>query len=341
MCTSVGGINFWESIMSHVGKKHNPILLFALASRKITEAIMAKEPKLAARYIGIVRSHFSSKSELGKQFRLLAPLCLGSQITTTIAENMSSEDVVELDAGTYASVIVDSTLAEAIRSNHKVAAKEADLFLTEISKLCDVNQFINQKIDSADYRIINSVWKLYNEAIGKRPCKTPHERATLRASVVAFLKSRDVRSNKRINESLQALYAIKENKITNLVFRKLIDAYNVSFANQLSESQAIIIDRLIRSGNDKAMLQWLQVESQELDRRYKKLLSGNWTAIFDLTKARLRESFDDFNAMFKSLTSMDVETFTSSRDKIVLQATLHSGLLDETEQLKRDAAQKK
>jgi len=237
--------------------KHNKIkntgILFELLVRKVAADVLdGKSDSFAVR---LMREHFHSKSELGKELQLYRSFFN----TTKLSETKSLD-------------ILDIVLQKRKTLNEKLLDAQKFLLIKEIKQHCDLKQFMAGRVPS--YKVYASVYKLF-EAVNRAETDPSvfiqfDEMVTARFVVVEHLKG-ELKEEQIIKESTYTT-AMKDQpeEIRHLSYKFLLERFNEKYSN-FSDRQKNLLREYINNGtNVEKFSKYVSDEAKLLTQRIKK-----------------------------------------------------------------------
>jgi hypothetical protein len=230
--------------------KHNKIkntgILFELLVRKIaTDVLDGKSDSFAVR---LVREHFHSRSELGKELQLYRTFFNAPKLSESKAFNM-----------------LDLVVARRKTLNEKLLTAQKFLLVKEIKQNCDLKQFLNGRIPS--YKVYASIYKLFE-------CNTNEvmeieDVVKSRFLVVEHLKG-ELKEEQIIKESsyVDALRQ-QDEEIRYLSYKFLLERFNEKYSN-FNDKQKALLREYINKGTDvDNFKRYVVTEAKELESQIK------------------------------------------------------------------------
>jgi len=237
--------------------KHNKIkntgILFELLVRKVAADVLdGKSDSFAVR---LMREHFHSKSELGKELQLYRSFFN----TTKLSETKSLD-------------MLDIVLQKRKTLNEKLLDAQKFLLIKEIKQHCDLKQFMAGRVPS--YKVYASVYKLF-EAVNRAETDPSvfiqfDEMVTARFVVVEHLKG-ELKEEQIIKESTYTT-AMKDQpeEIRHLSYKFLLERFNEKYSN-FSDRQKNLLREYINNGtNVEKFSKYVSDEAKLLTQRIKK-----------------------------------------------------------------------
>lgn len=217
--------------------KHNKIkntgILFELLVRKVASDVLdgKSNDSFAVR---LMREHFHSKSELGKELQLYRSFFNTAKLSETKAFNM-----------------LDIVLNKRTSLNEKLLEAQKFLLIKEIKQHCDLKQFMAGRVPS--YKVYASIYKLFESAT---KVATDHstfmqldEMVSARFVVVEHLKG-ELKEEQIIKESTYAeMLKEQPEEIRHLSYKFLLERFNEKYSN-FSDKQKGLLREYINNGTD-------------------------------------------------------------------------------------------
>ncbi len=232
--------------------KHNKIkntgILFELLVRRVASDVLdGKQDSFAVR---LMREHFHSKSELGKELQLYRSFFnVGNKLTEGKAFNM-----------------LDLVLERRKSLNEKMLEVQKFLLIREIKQHCDLKAFMSGRVPS--YKVYASVYKLFESA--KADSMDIDDVVSSRFVVVEHLKG-ELKEEQIIKESNYS-EVLKEQpeEIRYLSYKFLLESFNEKYSN-FNDKQKSLLREYINNGTDiEKFGTYVSVESKALVQHFKK-----------------------------------------------------------------------
>lgn len=214
--------------------KHNKIkntgILFELLVRKIATDVL--EGKTDSFAVKIMKEHFHSKTELGKELQLYRSFFNVSKLTEAKAFNM-----------------LDLILEKRHSLNERLLEAQKFLLIKEIKQHCDLKQFMAGRIPS--YKVYASIYKLFE--VNKKSQDDTFEQLdqviTSRFVVVEHLKGA-LKEEKIIKENSYAeMLKDQPEEIRHLSYKFLLERFNEKYSN-FNDKQKLLLREYINHGTD-------------------------------------------------------------------------------------------
>lgn len=210
--------------------KHNKIkntgILFELLVRKIaTDVLDGKSDSFAVR---LVREHFHSKSELGKELQLYRAFFNTPKLSESKAFNM-----------------LDLLVSRRKTLNEKILTTQKFNLIKEIKNNCDLKQFLNGRVPS--YKVYASIYKLF-ESNGQEIMDI-QDVVKSRFLVVEHLKG-ELKEEQIIKEnSYVETLREQDEEIRFLSYKFLLESFNEKYSN-FNDKQKGLLREYINKGTD-------------------------------------------------------------------------------------------
>lgn len=207
-------------------KIKNTGILFELLVRKIaTDVLDGKSDSFAVR---LVREHFHSKSELGKELQLYRAFFNTPKLSESKAFNM-----------------LDLLVSRRKTLNEKILATQKFNLIKEIKNNCDLKQFLNGRVPS--YKVYASIYKLF-ESNGEEIMDI-QDVVKSRFLVVEHLKG-ELKEEQIIKENsyVEALRG-QDEEIRFLSYKFLLESFNEKYSN-FNDKQKSLLREYINKGTD-------------------------------------------------------------------------------------------
>jgi len=226
--------------------KHNKIrntgILFELLVRKVaTDVIGGKTDSFA---IKLMKEHFHSKTELGKELQLYRTFFNTKAITEGKAFN-----------------VLDLVLERRKQLNEKLLSTQKFLLIKELKQHCDLKEFMAGRVSS--YKVYASIYKLFEAALHDS-VDTIDDIISSRFVVVEHLKG-ELNEEPLIKETTYS-NTMKEQpeEIRYLSYKFLLEKFNEKYSN-FSERQKALLREYINNGtNIEKFSKYIKEEATEL-----------------------------------------------------------------------------
>lgn len=294
-----------------MNKKYNVALLFELLTNRITENAVNKQGDKSLAYSKLMKKYFSKGKEMFKELKLYSNLCLEKH-------NLES-DLLILN-------LINETInvASKIKPSLKV---EIDSFFKDLSILenKDSFSFLNQKIDSNRYKLVNSVWSLFQESRNKFTFDSPKEKMNSLSTIHSYIKNK---TNDREEEiALNSLNEIKNTQVTKYVYKHMFKKFNEDNKDKLNESQKALIDQVIRSKNVAQLKEWMLNEYKAINTSYRKLLTENKDVVVPFEK--MEKAAEDSNKRCYKLQEIKISEFETNMVVELTALAMHQQVIGE------------
>jgi hypothetical protein len=213
--------------------RHNKIkntgILFELLVRKVAADVLDGKPDSFA--VKMMREHFHSKSELGKELQLYRSFFNAPKLSEGKAFNM-----------------LDVVLQRRASLNEKLLNAQKFLLIREIKQNCDLKQFMSGRVPS--YKVHASIYKLF--------------------VIVEHLKG-ELKEEQIVKESnYSAMLKDQPEEIRYLSYKFLLESFNEKYSN-FSDKQKNLLREYINNGtNVEKFGAYVSTESVSLIRDIKK-----------------------------------------------------------------------
>jgi hypothetical protein len=253
--------------------RHNKIkntgILFELLVRKVAADVLDGKPDSFA--VKMMREHFHSKSELGKELQLYRSFFNAPKLSEGKAFNM-----------------LDVVLQRRASLNEKLLNAQKFLLIREIKQNCDLKQFMSGRVPS--YKVHASIYKLFETTsttnIDESVFMQIDEMVAARFVIVEHLKG-ELKEEQIVKESnYSAMLKDQPEEIRYLSYKFLLESFNEKYSN-FSDKQKNLLREYINNGtNVEKFGAHVSTESVSLIRDIKK----NSNKITDeVTKIKVNE----------------------------------------------------
>ena len=213
--------------IKHAKIRNTGILFELLVRRVATDVLDGKTDSFA---IKIMKEHFHSKTELGKELQLYRTFFNTNNITESKAFN-----------------ILDLVLARRKKLNEKMLATQKFLLIKEIKQHCDLKEFMAGRVPS--YKVYASIYKLFEATLKEDTIDNLDDVISSRFVVVEHLKG-EIKEEPIIKETNYS-NTMKEQpeEIRHLSYKFLLERFNEKYSN-FSEKQKALLREYINNGTN-------------------------------------------------------------------------------------------
>lgn len=234
--------------------KHNKIkntgILFELLVRRVASDVLdGKQDSFAVK---LMREHFHSKTELGKELQLYRSFFnVGSTLTEGKAFNM-----------------LDLVLERRKSLNEKLLEAQKFLLIKEIKQHCDLKAFMAGRVPS--YKVYASIYKLFEST--KADNMDIDDVVSSRFVVVEHLKG-ELKEEQIIKETTYS-EALKQQpeEIRYLSYKFLLESFNEKYSNFNDKQKALLREYINNGTNVEKFSSYVTNESKTLVAHFKKNL---------------------------------------------------------------------
>jgi hypothetical protein len=212
--------------------KHNKIkntgILFELLVRRVAADVL--DGKSDSFAVKIMREHFHSKSELGKELQLYRTFFNTDVLSETKSFNL-----------------LDLVLARRQKLNEKMLASQKFLLIKEIKEHCDLKEFMAGRVPS--YKVYASIYKLFEHVSPEEEISQLDEIISSRFVVVEHLCGK-LKEEKIIKEtSYSNTFKQQPEEIRYLSYKFLLERFNEKYSN-FSDRQKALLREYINNGTN-------------------------------------------------------------------------------------------
>jgi hypothetical protein len=253
--------------------KHNKLrntgILFELLVRKVAADVL--DGKSDSFAVKLMREHFHSKSELGKELQLYRTFFN----TTKLSENKALD-------------MLNIILQRRKTLNEKLLNAQKFLLIKEIKQQCDLKQFMAGRVPS--YKVYASVYKLFETTNRSETDSSMFmqidEMVSARFVVVEHLKG-ELKEEKIIKESTYSEVLKKQpEEIRYLSYKFLLERFNEKYSN-FSDKQKTLLREYINNGTDlEKFKNYVAEEAKALTRQIQR---NSHKIKNDVTKIKINE----------------------------------------------------
>lgn len=257
--------------------KHNKIkntgILFELLVRKIAADVL--DGKSDSFAVKLMREHFHSKTELGKELQLYRSFFNAPKLSETKAFNM-----------------LDLVLERRRSLNEKMLAAQKFLLIKELKEHCDLKAFMSGRVPS--YKVYASIYKLFETAKSTESLMEINQVISSRFVIVEHLQGA-LREETVIKESnYTEIIKQQPEEIRHLSYKFLLEKFNEKYSN-FSEKQKSLLREYINNGtNIDKFAKYVSSEARTLAQQIKKNSSKIKN---DITRIKLNEVMSQLNSI--------------------------------------------
>lgn len=248
--------------------KHNKIkntgILFELLVRKISADVL--EGKTDSFATKVLREHFHSKSELGKELQLYRSFFGRKDLSENKAFNM-----------------LDLILERRKKLNEKILNTQKYNLIKELKEHCDVKDFMTGRVPS--YKVYASIYKLFETTIKEDVDYEIDEVVSSRFVVVEHLKG-ELKEEAIIKES-QYVSAVKDQpeELRHLSYKILLEKFNDKYSI-FSQQQKTLLKEYINNGTDLKKFSAFASKEAKVIREE---ITKNSYKVDEVTKIKIKE----------------------------------------------------
>jgi len=268
--------------------KHNKIkntgILFELLVRKVASDVL--DGKSDSFAVKLMREHFHSKTELGKELQLYRSFFNSNVLSEGKAFNM-----------------LELVLERRKTLNEKILEAQKFLLIREIKQNCDLKKFMSGRVPS--YKVYASVYKLF-ESVAKiddhAAIMQINEMMTARFVIVEHLKGA-LKEEQIIKENSYAeMLKEQPEEIRYLSYKFLLENFNEKYSN-FSDKQKNLLREYINNGTDVEVFgKYVSAEAktliQHINRNIRKIKN-------DVTKIKINEVLHQLTHIQQKTTVKD------------------------------------
>lgn len=268
--------------------KHNKIkntgILFELLVRKVASDVL--DGKSDSFAVKLMREHFHSKTELGKELQLYRSFFNSNVLSEGKAFNM-----------------LELVLERRKTLNEKILEAQKFLLIREIKQNCDLKQFMAGRVPS--YKVYASIYKLF-ESVTKiddhAAIMQINEMMSARFVIVEHLKGA-LKEEQIIKENSYAeMLKEQPEEIRYLSYKFLLENFNEKYSN-FSDKQKNLLREYINNGTDLEVFgKYVSTEARELIHHIKHNIRKVKS---DVTKIKINEVLHQLTQMQQKTTVKD------------------------------------
>lgn len=259
--------------------KHNKIkntgILFELLVRKVASDVL--DGKSDSFAVKLMKEHFHSKTELGKELLLYRSFFNSKKLSETKAFNM-----------------MDLVLQKRAKLNEKLLNAQKFLLIKEIKENTDLKQFMAGRVPS--YKVYASIYKLFEAVVVEEDLEQLDDVISSRFVVVEHLKGA-LQEEKIIKESnYSETLKNQPEEIRYLSYKFLLEKFNEKYSN-FSDKQKALLREYINNGTNLEKLNTYVVnETKSLIKEIK----ANLTLVKDnVTQIKINEVISQLESISK------------------------------------------
>jgi hypothetical protein len=236
--------------------KHNKIkntgILFELLVRRVASDVL--DGKTDSFAVKMMKEHFHSKSELGKELQLYRSFFNVPKLSEGKAFNM-----------------LDLILERRKTLNEKLLSAQKFLLIKELKQQCDLKQFMSGRVPS--YKVYASIYKLFESSKLQDTTLEINEIVSSRFVIVEHLQGA-LKEEKIIKENnYTSIIKEQPEEIRHLSYKFLLESFNEKYSN-FSEKQKSLLREYINNGTDvDTFAKYISNESAGLILQIKKNLN--------------------------------------------------------------------
>jgi hypothetical protein len=213
-------------------KVRNTGILFELLVRRIASDVLDGKPDSFA--VKIMREHFHSRTELGKELQLYRSFFNTDTLSEAKAFNM-----------------LDLVLERRKTLNEKLLLAQKFLLIKEIKEQCDLKQFMAGRVPS--YKVYASVYKLFESVVKDKKTFPEYtqidEIVAARFVIVEHLKGQ-LKEEQIVKESNYCqIMKDQPEEIRHLSYKFLLERFNEKYS-VFSDKQKALLREYINNGTD-------------------------------------------------------------------------------------------
>ena len=212
--------------------KHNKIkntgILFELLVRKVASDVL--DGKSDSFAVKLMREHFHSKTELGKELILYRSFFNSKKLSETKAFNM-----------------MDLVLQKRAKLNEKLLNAQKFLLIKEIKQHTDLKEFMSGRVPS--YKVYASVYKLFEAAVVEENLEQLDDVISSRFVVVEHLKGNLQEENIIKESNYSETLKNQPEEIRYLSYKFLLEKFNEKYSN-FSDKQKALLREYINNGTN-------------------------------------------------------------------------------------------
>jgi hypothetical protein len=259
-----------QTVIKHV-KLRNTGILFELLVRKIAADVLDGKPDSFA--VKIMREHFTSKSELGKELQLYR----------------SFFSIPKLSEGKSFDML-DVILKKRRTLNEKMLAAQKFLLIKEIKEQCDIKQFMAGRVPS--YKVYASIYKLFESQNSSDNISNIEDILSSRFVVVEHLQG-NLKEEPIIKENgYTELLKQQPKEIRYLSYKILLEKFNETYSVFTDKQKQLLREYINNGTNVDKFSKFLSEEAGLLSKRIATFIPK---VTHDVTKIKLNEVLSQLN----------------------------------------------
>lgn len=252
-------------------KIRNTGILYELLMRQVSTDVLAGKNNSNA--LTMIKEHFGKGSEIYKELELYQ---------TLLNIRFKSEH--------KANALVDAVISARKRLDEKKIRKQKYGMIKEIQRSYDVDAFF--KSDVANYRILASIYKLFEDATSQEPYNPSdvlRAKTTLTEHISGKVKSQILEKSKAIAE-----YEKQPEDIRLLTTKILVDKFNQKYSS-LSPQQKSLLKEYINN-TAGSLKKFIELQTPQMK---KELVTLAKTVDDKVTKIKLTEVVKQIDTLYK------------------------------------------
>ena len=236
--------------------KHNKIkntgILFELLVRKVASDVL--DGKSDSFAVKLMREHFHSKTELGKELILYRSFFNSKKLSETKAFNM-----------------MDLVLQKRAKLNEKLLNAQKFLLIKEIKQHTDLKEFMSGRVPS--YKVYASVYKLFEAAVVEENLEQLDDVISSRFVVVEHLKGNLQEENIIKESNYSETLKNQPEEIRYLSYKFLLEKFNEKYSNFSDKQKALLREYINNGTNLEKINKYIIEETKTLIKEIKSHLS--------------------------------------------------------------------
>jgi hypothetical protein len=235
--------------------KHNKIkntgILFELLVRKVASDVL--DGKSDSFAVKLMREHFHSKTELGKELILYRSFFNSKKLSETKAFNM-----------------MDLVLQKRAKLNEKLLNAQKFLLIKEIKQHTDLKEFMSGRVPS--YKVYASVYKLFEATVVEENLEQLDDVISSRFVVVEHLKGNLQEENIIKESNYSETLKNQPEEIRYLSYKFLLEKFNEKYSNFSDKQKALLREYINNGTNLEKLNKYIVGETKTLIKEIKSYL---------------------------------------------------------------------
>jgi len=225
--------------------KHNKLkntgILFELLTRQITNDVMERKDFSVAEKL--LREHFSSKSELGKELILYRAFFNSTQLS-------------EAKSFEFINIIAEQRK----KINEKMLNMQKYLFIKELKEHYNLKEFLSVRLPS--YKIYASIYKMFDSAVNENTeVEDVEDLVTSRFTIVEHLSGQSQLQPAKRETAIMEMVRGQDEDLRLLSYSILLKSFNERYTNLTDKQKALLREYIYNVSNMNTIRQYVTTEA--------------------------------------------------------------------------------